>query len=304
MDYLFLNGFHTPEIEEELKASSIYPLIREIVFKYELRVLKRMDSWWFLCHKNGTVLGKASTRMNDDNKLEYQYYSPYLLKARGSDSNDKHTARSTKISVLMASLKRLDAIPNQDTATRNKLLPALKNSMSIARRSLGNSNKHVNVSANTVHALLACFFNEDPNSLGLSISEKECKDLFDKLNEADRVRGMKEQLVMDLFYSPFYVVSVDGFNDVSVGKLKVTEIKGEEPVYEIIEPLRRYKNIMEDYPALVPILTMVKVAYESNVKLAGGYIPITDEYNAPLSATFSYDRALSSYDSIFMVTPC
>jgi hypothetical protein len=42
MDYLFLNGFHTPEAEEALKNSPSLPLVRELVFKFDLRVLRNV----------------------------------------------------------------------------------------------------------------------------------------------------------------------------------------------------------------------------------------------------------------------
>jgi hypothetical protein len=157
-----------------------------------------------------------------------------------------------------------------------------------------------------IHALLAHFFGENPNSLGLSVPLKECKDLFDKYNEADRVEGMKKQLIMDMFHKPFYVVSVDGFDDISVGKLRVTSglENGGSITYEIIEPLRRYSNVVEGYPDIIPILTMTKVTYERDRKLAGGYIPVIDTFNTSLNAAFSYAGSLDGYTSVYMVTPC
>jgi hypothetical protein len=303
MDYLFLNGFHTPEAEEELRNSGSLPLVRELVFKFDLRVLRKVSNGWMLCHKNGIVVGKATTVNTDEGKTEYQYYSPYFTKVRGTDKKDKQTLHSTKLGALMGSLKKHKAILTEVEMERKVFIPAIATSIDVAQRSQGNSYKRNELDAVAIHALLAHFFGENPNSLGLSVPVKECKDLFDKYNEADRVAAMKQQLIMDMFHKPFYVVSVDGFNDISVGKLRVTSGL-ENSGYEIIEPVRRYSNVIESYPDIIPILTMTKLAYESDRRLAGGYIPIIDTFNTALSAAFTYAGSLDSYTSVYMVTPC
>lgn len=246
MDYLFLKGFHTPEAEEELRNSGSLPLVRELVFKFELRVLRKVVDGWMMCHKNGIVVGKATTVNNDEGNTEYQYFSPYFTKARGTDKKDKQTLHSTKLGSLMGSLKKYKAIPTEVEMERKVFVHTIATSIELAQRSQGNSYKRGELGAEAIHALLAHFFGENPNSLGLSVPVKECKDLFDKYNEADRVEAMKKQLVMDMFHKPFYVVSADGFNDISVGKLKVTSglENGGSITYEIIEPIRRYSNVI------------------------------------------------------------
>jgi hypothetical protein len=309
MNYLFLNGFHTPEAEEELKNSGNLPLVRELVFKFELRVLRKVQTGWMMCHKNGIVVGKATTVNNDEGKTEYQYFSPYFTKARGTDKKDKQTLHSTKLGALMGLLKKHNAILTEEEMEKKTLIPAIANSVFVAQRAQGSSYKRNDLQADVIHALLAHFFGENPNSLSLSVPIKECKDLFDKYNEADRVEAMKQQIVMDMFHKPFYIVGVDGFNDISIGKLKVTSTNYDKNdgllTFETVEPYRRYSNVVESYPDIMPILTMVKVSYGNfSGRLAADCIPIVDEYNAPLSAAFSFDSSVSHYDSVFMVTPC
>jgi len=308
MDYLFVNGFSTPEATAKLRDSDCYPLVRELVFKFDLRVLREVNKKWFMCHPNGVAVGKANVILNNEGKTEYQFYSPYFRKQRGSDENGKHTLSSVKLASLMTSIKKIDAIPKQEDHVAKFMQSAVGSAVENAKHSLGRNYKSHNLHTDTVHALLAHFFNENPNSLNLSIPLELCKETFDKLNEADRVRNMKEQLVIDTFHKPFYIVGVDGFNDFSVGKMRIIEstdhILSEVHGLEVIEPFRRYKNIVEDYPALMPILTMAKVTYEGKASLAGGYVPIVETFDSGLSAAFTYTASIGHYNSIYMVTPC
>lgn len=70
-----------------------------------------------------------------------------------------------------------------------------------------------------------------------------------------------------------------------------------------LEPFKRYPNI-EAYPELVPLMTMVKVAYESNDHGKQGIFPIMDKYDVNLDMAFFYSGRPSHYDCLWMTTPC
>jgi hypothetical protein len=100
------------------------------------------------------------------------------------------------------------------------------------------------------------------------------------------------------------MVGVDEFGDYLIGKMRMvpTEVSHETKA-EIIENFKRYKSI-EEYPDLIPFMTMTKAVYESRGHHIHGGLPIVDEYNEPLDAVFFYDTRPTHYDHIYVVTPC
>lgn len=309
MNRYFLDGFGTDEEYDALVRSKVFPLVRELEFKYGLKVLRSVpvrDNWgdsllgYQLCNKYGIAIGKVWTNSEggkERNQLEYCYRSPYYSKERGATREDKETFRSIKVASLMAAINRVGAIPPADEMTTKKVKLA-NDGIELMRRALGVSNKHSELQADDVHALLAHFFGENPNSLGLSIDVDKCKNLFDKYNEADRIRELKSREVERAFANPFFMIGIDEIGHFIVGKFKVKDNQ-----YETVEPFKRYKSY-EDVPEIVSFMTMAKVRYEnSGGRLHYGF-PLVDLYDADLDMTFFYTNAPTHYDCLWMTTPC
>ena len=299
---LFLDGFENDKIKLELMDSRAYPLVREIVFKYGLRVARRTEGGWLMCNPYGIAVGKANCTKNVEDVYEYTWRSPYYLKERGSNRADKETIRSTKLSTLMAVIKHRDVIPSAEAmvARKMKMLGAPQRYL---RRSLGNSDKDMTLSADSVHALLAFYMHGEIDSRGLSLDRSECKNLLDKCDNADKVRRMKDEKANAFFHNPFYMIGVDEFGDYLIGKMRMFPTDGDEiSKVEMVEDFKRYKSI-EDYPDLLAFMTMTKAIYENNHSMHGG-LPIVDEYNDALNAVFFYDTRPTHYDHIYAVTPC
>lgn len=305
MSVMFYDGYYSEEAMTLLRSQDTFPLVRELVFKYGLKIVRNTQKGWLLCHpSNGIAVGKAYTRLNEEGKTEYCYTSPYFRKERGKSDEDRRTLRSIKISSLMTSIKKMDAIPSAQDMEHKKT-SLLTKPIQYMRRKLGNSNKHVDISPDTLHGLLAHYFGENPNSLGLSIDQNICKNLFDKFNQADIVRNMKTEKTTEFFCNPFYMVGVDEFGDYLIGKVKLGELETSSK-YDIVEPFKRYKNIEEDYPDLIPFMTMAKLVYENSGfgKEPKSSLPYVDEYNESLNAVFFYEGRATHYDHLYFVTPC
>ena len=305
MSRFILEGFATEELVDALHNDAAFPLVRELCHKFGLRVLTYVQQGpgdirkFQLCLPNGMAVGKAWAKMESDAKYTYYYRTPYYAKERGRSIEDKQTLQSTKVSSLMATIKRVCAIPSIPVMN-DKKLSNLKDAVGLLNGAMGNSSKSSSeLSADEIQALLCAYLGETPNGNHLTIDTIKCQKVLDKYNEADKVVIRRVEETNRFFGNPFYMIGSDEYGHFLVGKFKIVGDKQ----YEIIEPFKRYKDITE-YADLIPVMTMTKLANESKHALQGGYIPITDKYDANLDAVFFYTSRATHYDCIWMVTPC
>jgi len=311
MDRLFLNGFNTDESKSMLAESAIIPLLRELVFKFKLRVLRPVNNnpgYWLMCHENGIAVGEASVTL-DNGVATYHYFSPYFTKQRGSSWRDKRTIKSTKLSTLVAALKKHGAILTPESSVHLKISQPMTACMELMRQAMGRSSKTQELSVSAIHALLAHYFNTDPDSLGLSLPIDVCKNVFDKYNEADRVGVVKAQKVNEFFCdNPFYMIGIDGSQDFLVGKVRAVPSlsTSNRMSYEVVEPFKRCVDITESYPDLIPFMLMAKLAYENHARRPQMFkgMPMMDEYNESLNCITYYSSTPDTYEHLFLLTPC
>ena len=306
MSRYILEGFGSDELEQTLRDSRVFPLVRDLCYKFGLKVLAETDlagkQAFQLCLTNGMTVGKAYVRdidVNDSLTTEYCYRSPYYRKERGRDDEDKTTLRSTKVSSLIATIGRVKAIPDIPKLL-DKKMNKLSDAIEIMERKMGSTFKSTSeLQADEIQALLCAFLGESPNGNHITIDTIKCKKVLDKYNEADRVRVKKLEEVGRFFRNPFYMIGADKFGHFIVGKVKITG----EKQYDIVEPFKRYKDITER-DDLIPVMTMTKLAYEGKQSMQNKYIPIVDMYDENLDAVFFYESQATHYDYIWMATPC
>jgi hypothetical protein len=308
MSRYILDGFYSEELEQSLKDSDLFALVRDLCHKFGLKVLAEVDigggrQSFQLCHTNGIAVGKAFTRTNDDSKLEYCYRTPYYRKDRGRSNEDKETLHSTKVSSLIATIARVKAIPSV-TDMLDKKMSKLGSAVEVMQSAMGSNYKSSSeLYPDEVQALLCAFLGETPNGNHITIDTIKCKKVLDKYNEADRVAVKKLEEVGRFFRNPFYMIGADQFGHFIVGKVKIIGDIGERK-YEVVEPFKRYKDITER-DDLIPVMTMTKLAYEGKGhKLQSSYIPAIDTYDENLDAVFFYEQRATHYDYIWMATPC
>ena len=102
------------------------------------------------------------------------------------------------------------------------------------------------------------------------------------------------------------MIGVDEFGDFMIGKVQLRNPLDETKEYMMIEPFKRYKDIEEGYPELIPFMTMMKLVYETkdvHKEPKRGLI-YADEYNEELNAVFFYESRVTHYDHTYIVTPC
>lgn len=309
VDRFFLDGFRDEAVYETLKALPVFPLVRELEFKYGLKVVKPLtdgsgNKYWRLAHKNGTAVGMVWAKSNDQGQMEYCYRSPHFIKDRGESRADKETLRSVKVSALMATMTRRNVVPDAEALT-NKNTRLLRNAVELMKRALGKSDKMIRFDSNEIHALLLMALGGSPNSEWVKVDQNKCQEELDKYEEADRVGKLKRQEVERLFRNPFYMVGVDGYGEYLIGKFKLSVPTTNEDYmkWEAVEDFKRYRSY-EQVPELIPLMTMVKVAYENSQHSKVGVLPVTDLYDEGLDATFFYNTTPDAYNCTWMVTSC
>jgi len=314
----FLDGFGTEEQLNELLASDVLPLVREMQFKYGLKIMNKVlnvnypevdKHAYMMCHPNGAAVGKVWTTEKggtSGDQLEFCFRSPYYKKSRGQDHNDRETIRSTKLSSLMAVLKRQDVVQSMKHITNDKVRQ-VKQGITVLRNSMGESSKPNSFNGDELHALLALALGESTDGILTPLDLNKCKNTLDIYKEADRIRDLKREESKRFFKNPFYLIGIDEFNHLLIGKFKMNAISesANKFEYDVIEDFKRYKTI-EEYPELLPLMTMMKVSYEAkDCRRLGEYkFPVQDKYDEGLDAAFFYNGFPNHYDHAWMATPC
>jgi hypothetical protein len=314
----FLDGFGSEEELNELLASDTLPLVRELQFKYGLKVMGKVlnttypavdkDSY-MMCYPNGIAVCKVwTTKVGgvQNDQLEYCYRSPYYSKSRGQDQADRETIRSVKLSSLMATLKRQDVVRDRKSVTHEKVRH-VRNGVSNLRRAMGDSNKQISFTTDEIHAMLCNILGESTDGIPVALDLSKCKNILDNYKEADRIRDVKIEESKRFFKNPFYLIGIDDYKHLLIGKFKMTVFSSDDHKfeYEIVEDFKRVKTI-DDYPELVPLMTMMKVSYENKEcrKLGALNFPILDKYDEGLDAVFFHHSMPTNYEHVWMATPC
>ena len=302
LEKYFVEGFGSEEKYEELKASKIFPLVRELQFTYGLKIYqKSQGDCYMLCHPNGFAVSHVRY---DHDETQYKYRSPWYRKQRGSSSSDRETVSSVKISSLMATLKRMEAVPTAEKTTHG-YVRRLTDAVSRLRRDLGSHSKEHGLNGDEVHALLLTALGKSPNSEWVHVDQNKCKIILDKFEEADKIKKTKIEESNRFFTNPFYMIGVDSNDHYLVGKFKLTTVSSDASklCYETVEPFKRYGSF-EQVAEFIPVMTMTKLAYENSNHTKQGFIPVMDGYDPNLDAVFMYHSRPSQFDHAWMVTPC
>jgi len=308
-----MTGDTLETMEKTLKESICFPLVREIEFKYGLKVYKMSVSQsdttshsFYLCYPNGIPCGSVFAKKHKEWDIhkgthvehwEYQYKSPYYKKARGSSDSDRQTISSKKISTLMGTIQRQKVIQDVTEVYKNykTIIRSAKETMV---DSFGRSNKYENVSMETIHALVAHALGENPNSYGLSLDLSLCKILLDKFNKADSIRAEKMKESDRFFNNPFYAIGIDRNKQVLIGKFKLV---GETMI--VVEDFSRELSL-DHKVDLIAILTMMKVANEGKGELQLGIFPNENRYDPNLDVIYGSTYYREETDFQWAFIPC
>lgn len=298
--------------ETMLESDPVFPLVRELSFKYGLKVFNihqdNCDRNFYMSFANGFPVCKVWA-YKDSSGVKYCYRSPHYQKERGRDSADRETLHSLKLSTLMGTIKKNKVIPTMESATM-QVKRMWDTAIGQRLGTLGNDSKDTyGVTPEMAHALMRSYLGESPSTPNYILDRDICKKLLDKYERADKIKEEKQELVKSAYHNPFYVVGADSNHDLLVAKVK--RVLVDEPNsnrktvdFEFVQDFKRVKNL-EEFPEVLPITVMFKASTEGNFReVFGGFIPRTDCYYSDLEVSTISHTYPTPFHFAWMLIPC
>ena len=284
---LIYEGFENEHLEHLINESSSKRLIQELNFKYGLKVVDKVDAHvlarnnpigFLMAEPSGFMVAKVWTDKEDGHDV-YNYRSPYYKKERGSDSADRETVHSKKLSTLMATLKRQNVVP----PIGGTLMKVCKESFGAGINQMeahhGRDYKNSNFSADQIHLMLkAILLRESPNELDLN----KCKETLDKWDEQDRIKVKKHEDIERFFLNEFYAIGADKLNHLVIGSVKAMPRQGHDEYYfQEVKPFKRVKELPDEFKAVM-LMNKVHAEGKNVTEFYAKIVPAKSGYNPDL----------------------
>ena len=306
---LIYEGFDSPALVEEIEKSPAKILLQELEYKYGLKAIAfstaphNKEIHFLVANPQGFTIAKVWTHTEAGDVI-YNYRSPYYRKERGSDSADRETLRSKKLSSLMATLKRNDVIPSPDGTLLNHVSECFSQGVGLLDAHHGADYKQNNLSADDIHALLKkVFLGVNPDEKTMDIS----KQLLDKFESKDKIKERKQEDLKRFFDSEFIAVGADKLNHFMIGTVKRIPKESDYPKFEVVKPFKRFIDIPEEYESVRAPLLMNKVVIDNkdnNTVFYANIIPAVSGYNPDLDLVNVMKSRVDEFNSIWTLIPC
>lgn len=307
---LIYEGFETDDLLNAIDNSPTKKLIQELNFKYGLKVVSKIDSdasmynpvtKYLLADPSGFAVAKVWTE-KEDNYDVYFYRSPFYRKDRGSDTADRETIHSKKLSTLMATLKRNNVVPPSNGILNHGSYASdnFNQAINFLDTHHGRDYKQTNFSADEIHIMIkVILLGESPNELNLD----NCKQTLDKWNEQDRIKVNKRNDIERFFNSEFYAVGADKLNHLVIGSVKRMPRQGHDNYYfEAVKPFKRVTELPDELKA---IMLMNKVHSEDKTSMFwANIIPQTQTYDPDLDLINVGIRGVDEFNLAWTLVPC
>jgi hypothetical protein len=294
----------TDSLREEVLSNEVLPLVRELNHAYGLTVyaknLHNGYSGYSMCNEEGMPIARVF--FTDG---AYCYHSPYQQKSRGSDEFDRQTYRSSKLSTLMATLKKAKIV-----TTTTKVLQhnsqRLQDLVSRVSGSFTDKSKD-NLPPSHAQKLLQAMV----EGKGMDSFSQSDRDLYlgilDEYKNVDIMKEVKKKGVESMFSDCYLVLGdVNGHYIISESKYEYTSNSVGNMKLGIVPttPFKRVKDLTE-YPTLLTALTMLKVNLGDEFRPFSGatnnyLFPMGDKYISDLDIVYGYGRRYSDFDMGFL----
>ena len=306
---LIYDGFETQQLSETIDKSSAKILLQELNYKYGLKAIAfsvspyNKDIHFLVANPQGFAIANVWTHTEAGDVI-YNYRSPFYRKERGSDTADRETLRSKKLSSLMATLKRNDVIPSSDGTLLNHVSECFSHAAGMLDAHHGSDYKQNNLNADDLHALLKKIFlgvNPDENILDIG------KQLLDKYDIKDKIKETKQEDLKRFFDSEFIAVGADKLGHLVIGTVKRLPEKDGYHKYETVKPFKRYLEIPEEYESVRAPLLMNKVVIDNkdnNTVFYANIIPAYSGYNPDLDLIGVLKNRVDEFNSMWVLIPC
>jgi hypothetical protein len=306
---LIYEGFEYPALAEEIEKSPAKILLQELEYKYGLKTIAfstapyNKEVHFLVANPQGFAVAKVWTHTEDGNVI-YNYRSPFYRKDRGSDTADRETLHSKKLSSLMATLKRNDVIPSSDGTLPSHVVECFSHGTGLLDAHHGSDYKQSNLSSDDIHALLKkVFLGVNPDEKTMDIS----KQLLDKFDVKDKIKETKQEDLIRFFDSEFIAVGADKLNHLVIGTVKRLPHENGYPKFQAVKPFKRYLEIPEEYENIRAPLLMNKVVIDNkdnNTVFYANIIPSFSGYNPDLDLIGVCKTRVDEFNSMWVLIPC
>ena len=231
----------------------------------------------------------------------YNYRSPFYKKERGSDSADRETIHSKKLSTLMATLKRQDVVPPSSGMINTFPAEAFNGGISLMDTHYGRDWKQTNFSADEVHTMLkVILLGESPSNLNIN----NCKEVLDKWDKQDRIKVEKRKDIDRFFDTEFYAIGADKLNHLVIGSVKRMPRQGSDNYsFEIVKPFKRMMELPDEFKAIM-LMNKVHAEGKNVTKFYANTVPSTNGYNPDLDLINVANRHVDEFNCQWTLIPC
>jgi len=306
---LIYEGFETEQLSELINNSSAKRLIQELNFKYGLKVVDKVDphalsrsspTSFLLADPNGFMVAKVWADKECDDTI-YNYRSPFYKKERGSDSADRMTVHSKKLSTLMATLKRQNVVPPSSGMINKSPSEAFNQGISLMDTHHGRDYKNSSFSADEIHTMLkVILLRESPNNLNIN----NCKEVLDKWDKQDRIKVEKRADIERFFNTEFYAIGADKLNHLVIGSVKRMPRQGTDNYsYEVVKPFKRVKELPDEFKAVM-LMNKVHAEGKNITRFYANTIPADNGYNPDLDLINVNGRHIDEFNCQWTLVPC
>ena len=306
---LIYEGFETEQLSELINNSSAKKLIQELNFKYGLKVVDKVEpnplynyspTSFLLADSNGFMVAKVWTDKECDD-IVYNYRSPYYKKERGSDSADRETVHSKKLSTLMATLKRQNVVPPLGGTLMRVCKEPFNAGITQMESHHGRDYKNSNFSADEIHTMLkVILLGESPSNLNIN----NCKEVLDKWDRMDRIKVEKRKDVERFFNNEFYAIGADKLNHLVIGSVKAMPRQGhDEYFFHEVKPFKRVKELPDEFKAVM-LMNKVHAEGKNVTEFYANIVPAKSGYNPDLDLINISTRPINEFNLHWTLIPC
>jgi hypothetical protein len=292
-------------LKEEVLSNGVMPLVKELNHAYGLKVYRKsMNNGYagfMMCNEEGFAIAKVFFHDNS-----FCYHAPYQQKSRGSDSFDRQTFRSKKLSTLMSTLKKANIVTTTDKVLRH-YKRQFDNMIGRVANSFEDKNKD-SMPASHAHKLLqAIVEGKDINSFSQSDRDLYL-EILDNYKNVDTMKVVKKEGIESMF-SDCHLVLADSdgqylVSDSTYEYATNTNYHGTKLQIKTTTPFKRVKHLT-DYPSVISTLTMLKVHLGDDFRpYAGGtsncLVPLGDKHIPDLDVVYGYESRHGDFDMGFL----
>ena len=306
---LIYQGFENELLEKCINNSPAKKLIHELNFKYGLSVVEYMipdprlssqHDKFLLADPSGFMVASVWVDKEDGHDV-YNYRSPFYRKDRGSDSADRETIHSKKLSTLMATLKRNNVIPPPDGMLNKLPADNFEQGASLIDGHHGRDYKQSNFSADDIHNMLkVILLGESTNELNIN----NCKEVLDKWDSMDRIKVEKQKDIERFFNNEFYAIGADKLNHLVIGSVKRMPRQGTEYyTFQAVKPFKRMTELPDELKAIM-LMNKVHAEGKNVTHFYANTVPADSSYNPDLDLINVTARHVDNFNFQWTLVPC